>query len=98
MAEAIRLSQWIMAIANNAAAACTNRQSHFTKLTCDWLMICVVDGHRMRFQVRWRFHAVRSSRPSLLGVRASINWSASASAASRSCLGPPCQSQEIKHH
>ena len=33
MAEAIRLSQWIMAIANNAAAACTNKQSHFTKLT-----------------------------------------------------------------
>src|SRR5262249_21678305 len=36
MAEAIRLSQWTMAIANNEAAACTNRQSHLTKLTCDW--------------------------------------------------------------
>ena len=35
MPAAIRLSQWIMAIANNAEAACTNKQSHFTKLTCD---------------------------------------------------------------
>ena len=39
MAEAIRLSKWIMAIANSATAACTNKQSHFTKLTCDWLMM-----------------------------------------------------------
>jgi len=39
MAEAIRLSQWTIAIANNAATACTNKQSHFTKFTRDWLMM-----------------------------------------------------------
>jgi len=33
IAEAIGLSQWTIAIAMKAVAACTNKQSHFTKFT-----------------------------------------------------------------
>jgi delta 1-pyrroline-5-carboxylate dehydrogenase len=77
--EASRLSLWTMAIATRAQTACINRQAHLSRLTCDSLMMM-----RCRRASNAVSRAVAMSRcavfwPSLLGFRARVACSASAS-------------------
>ena len=79
--DASLLSLCTMAIATRAQTACMNRHNHLSRLTCDWLMMM-----RCRRASNAVSSAVAISRcaifwPSLLGLRARVAFSASASTA-----------------
>src|SRR5262249_19763292 len=76
--EASWLSLWTMAMATRLQTAWMDRHNHFSRLTCDWLMMM-----RCRRASNAVSRAVAISRcavfwPSLLGVRARVACIASA--------------------